>query len=97
MAKGYWVVNLQVDDNEAYKVYQKFVTPFLAANGGRFVVRGGRQIVVEGEAMARTVVVEFPSFADAERVYYSDEYQQGMQTRISASVAQFVIVEGLEG
>ena len=92
MAKGYWVVNLRVDDAAAYRVYQSFVTPFLAAHGGRFVVRGGRQIVAEGEALPRTVVVEFESFALAEQVYYSDEYQTGMQTRLNSSHADFVIV-----
>jgi uncharacterized protein (DUF1330 family) len=97
MAKGYWVVNLKVDDPEAYAVYQSFVRPFLVANGGRFVVRGGRQIVAEGEAMPRTVVVEFPSFADAERVYYSEEYQTGMKARLNASSANFVIIEGFDG
>ncbi|HQZ13415.1 MAG TPA: DUF1330 domain-containing protein [Devosia sp.] len=97
MAKGYWVVNLRVDDPDAYVGYQKVVGPFLAANGGRFVVRGGRQIVPEGTALPRTVVVEFDSFADAERAYYSDAYQAAMQTRLSASSADFVIVEGYEG
>lgn len=97
MAKGYWVVNLQVDDAEAYSVYQSFVRPFLAANGGKFIIRGGRQIVAEGELLPRTVVIEFDSFADAERVYYSEEYQTGMQKRLGASRANFAIVEGLEG
>lgn len=97
MAKGYWVVNLKVDDTDTYAVYQGFVRPFLAASGGRFVVRGGRQVVAEGEAMPRTVVVEFDSFADAERLYYSEEYQTAMKTRLAASRANFVIVEGFEG
>lgn len=97
MAKGYWVVNLRVDDPEAYAVYQSFVRPFLVANGGRFAVRGGRQIVAEGEAFPRTVVVEFDSFAEAERLYYSDEYQMGMKTRLTSSRANFVIVEGFDG
>ena len=43
MAKGYWVVHLDVDDPVAYRTYQAFVNPFLAANGGRFLVRGGVQ------------------------------------------------------
>ena len=97
MAKGYWVVNLKVDDTEAYVAYQNFVRPFLVASGGRFVVRGGQQIVAEGEALPRTVVVEFASFAEAERVYYSDEYQTGMQARLTASSANFLIVEGFDG
>jgi uncharacterized protein (DUF1330 family) len=97
MAKGYWVVSLTVDDAAAYKAYQDFVRPFLAANEGRFVIRGGQQVVVEGTVRPRTVVVEFPSFADAERVYHSAEYQDGMKARLDASRADFAIVEGLDG
>jgi len=51
MAKGYWVVHIDVTDTDAYRVYQEFVRPFLAANSGRFVIRGGEQsVVVSGQA-----------------------------------------------
>ncbi len=96
MAKGYWVVNLEVSDPGAYGVYRDFVRPFLDRNGGRFVIRGGRQIVAEGSVAPRTVVVEFESFEHAERVYYSPEYQEGLKLRSSVSQAHFAIVEGLE-
>ena len=97
MPKGYWVVHLDVADMEAYRVYQEFVRPFLAANHGRFVIRGGEQSVVEGSVRPRTVVVEFPTLAEAQRVYHSTDYQTGMQTRLKASIADFAIVEGFEG
>ena len=97
MAKGYWVVHLAVSDMDTYRTYQAFVPPFLAANNGRFVIRGGEQSVVEGSVRPRTVVVEFPSLADAQRAYHSAEYQHAMQTRLKASVADFAIVEGYDG
>lgn len=97
MAKGYWVVNLEVTDPETYKQYQAFVRPFLAANDGRFVIRGGQQSVVEGNVNPRSVVIEFPSYEDAIRVYHSPEYQEGMKTRLDASSANFAIVEGFDG
>jgi uncharacterized protein (DUF1330 family) len=96
MAKGYWVVHIDVTDPDTYRVYQEFVRPFLAANSGRFVIRGGEQSVVEGTVRPRTVVVEFPSVADAQRVYHSAEYQSGMRERLASSAADFAIVEGLE-
>ncbi len=97
MAKGYWVVNLEVTDPELYKQYQAFVRPFLATNDGRFIVRGGQQSVVEGTVGPRVVVVEFPSYEHALRAYHSEQYQQGMQTRLGASSANFAIVEGFDG
>lgn len=96
MAKGYWVVHLDVTDAAGYKTYQEFVRPFLAANNGRFVIRGGTQSVVEGSVRPRTVVIEFPSLSEAERVYHSAEYQNGMKLRAGVSTADFAIVEGLE-
>lgn len=95
VAKGYWVVALDVEDSELYRTYQDFVRPFLAVNNGRFIIRGGEMAVVEGRVRSRVVLVEFPSYADATRVYRSDAYQSGMQDRLSASVADFAIVEGL--
>lgn len=97
MAKGYWVVNLEVTDLEVYKQYQAFVRPFLAANDGRFLIRGGQASTVEGQVHPRVVVVEFPSYEQAVRAYHSAEYQQGMQTRLGASTANFAIVEGFDG
>jgi uncharacterized protein (DUF1330 family) len=96
LARGYWVVNLEVTDPEAYKQYQAFVRPFLAANDGRFIIRGGQQSIVEGTVSPRVVVIEFPSYEQAVRVYHSAEYQQGMQLRLGASSANFAIVEGLD-
>jgi len=97
MAKGYWIGDLEVTDPESYKAYQAFVRPFIAANGGRFLVRGGQQTVVEGEMTPRSVVIEFPSYQQALDVYRSTEYQQGMQLRLNASRANIAIVEGFDG
>jgi uncharacterized protein (DUF1330 family) len=94
MAKGYWVVNLEVTDLGLYKNYRAFVEPFLAAHGGRFVVRGGQAEVVEGTVLPRVVVVEFPSYADAVAAYHSADYTEGKKTRLDAGAANFVIVEG---
>ncbi|WDR03381.1 DUF1330 domain-containing protein [Devosia algicola] len=96
MAKGYWIVSIDVSDADAYGDYQAFVRPFLADNSGRFVVRGGQNEIVEGTGRARQVVVEFPSFEQARAAYWSEAYQSGMQKRLAASVADFVIVEGYD-
>ena len=97
MAKGYWVVHLDVTDTAAYQTYREFVQPFLKRNGGRFLVRGGEQIVTEGSVKPRTGVVEFASYADATRLYHSAEYQEGLKLRTAVSAADFVIVEGYDG
>jgi uncharacterized protein (DUF1330 family) len=92
--KGYWVVHLDVTDVVAYQKYRAFVQPFLDANGGRFVIRGGEQEVAEGNVRPRAVIVEWPSYADARRAYHSAEYAEGKKLRTGISEADFAIVEG---
>jgi len=96
MAKGYWVVNLEVKDPGTYDAYRAFVAPYLAAHNGRFLIRGGQAEVVEGSVLPRVVVVEFPSYAAAVEAYQTAEYTEGKQNRLAAGPANFVIVEGME-
>lgn len=96
MAKGYWVVRIDVIDPEQFKRYSAFVTPFVAAHGGAFLVRDGRHAVPEGTARQRSVVVEFPSYEAALTAYDSAEYQAGMALRQDAAIVDFVVVEGAE-
>ena len=67
MAKGYWIVEVEIFDADAYAAYTAAVRPFLAREGGRFVVRGGHFEQVEGEGRKRRVVVEFASYATCAR------------------------------
>lgn len=96
MAKGYWVVHLDVTDVAAYQKYRDFVQPFLEMHGARFVVRGGQQTVKEGSVRPRTVIVEWPSYAEAERAYQSAEYAEGKKLRMAISAADFAVVEGID-
>jgi len=97
MAKGYWVVHLDVTDVAAYQRYREFVQPFLDQHGGRFVIRGGQQEVTEGSVRPRTVIVEWPSYEAARTAYHSAEYGEGKKLRMGISAADFAIVEGYEG
>ncbi|WP_370159628.1 DUF1330 domain-containing protein [Salipiger bermudensis] len=63
--------------------------------GGRFLVKGGPQEVIEGEAPSRHVIVEFPSRAAAERWFNSPEYQRILPIALRASTRDVVIVEGV--
>jgi uncharacterized protein (DUF1330 family) len=94
-AKAYWVVHVDAAAPGALRDYIKLVRPFLDANGGRYLVQGGRQSVTEGRARAETVVIEFDSFAEAERVYNLPEYQAIKALRTAVIGADFVVVEGV--
>ncbi len=97
MAKGYWIVQIDVHDMEAYKPYQAAAGAALAKYGGKYLVRGGTHEVVEGTARSRIVVIEFPSYQAALDCYRSADYQKAMPGRTDLAVSDFVVVEGYEG
>jgi uncharacterized protein (DUF1330 family) len=94
LAKGYWVVDVDVTDPQKYAAYREFVTPYVASRGGRFLTRAGKVVVKEGSARSRTVVIEFPSFAAALAAYEDDAYSEGRKLREGAGELDFVVVEG---
>lgn len=94
--KAYWIAHVTVTDPEAYTGYQALAPAAFAAHGARFLARGGAHEVMEGPALDRHVVIEFPSLAAAQACYRSPEYQAARARRDGAAVAHVVIVEGLD-
>ena len=97
MQKGYWMVRVDVSDQEQYKAYMAANAVALKKYGGRFLVRGGQYEVPEGTTRARNVVLEFPSYQAALDCWHSPEYQAAVQLRLPASTIDLVIVEGYDG
>lgn len=97
MAKGYWVAHVDVDDMETYKNYIAANAAPFAEYGARFLVRGGEQQVREGQARARTVVLEFESYEQALACYESIGYQAAKDIRDPVSTGDLVIIEGYTG
>ena len=97
MAKGYWIVRVDVDDAEGYKTYTSANGTVFKEFGARILVRGGTHEAAEGEARSRNVVIEFPDYATALAAYHSPEYQRLAEIRRRNSRGEFLIVEGYDG
>lgn len=97
MQKGYWIVRVDVTDQEQYKAYVAANAAPLKQYGARFLARGGRFEVPEGTTRARNVIVEFPSFQAALDCWHSPDYQAAIKLRVPASTIDLVIVEGYDG
>lgn len=97
MAKGYWVVRVDIADFEQYKAYIAANEMPLHKYGARFLVRGGRFETPEGTSRARNAVIEFPSYQAALDCWHCPEYQAARKLRQPVSTADLVIVEGYDG
>lgn len=95
--KGYWIAHVDVPNPEAYKPYQAANATAFGKFGGRFLVRGGRQEVTEGQARSRSVVIEFPSYDTALACYRSPEYQAAKMLRQGKGEFDLAIIEAYEG
>ena len=95
MPKGYIIGHITVNDPEAYQEYIVRDTPILEALGGQFVVRGGQSEVLEGEALMRHVVIEFPSYEAAMAAYNDPDYQEVAEIRRRTADSVILVVEGV--
>lgn len=96
MPKAYWIAHVTIDDPDAYEAYRRANAAAFARYGGRFLVRGGTQEVMEGALRPRSVVIEFPSREAAEACYHSPEYQAALALRRPVSTADLAIVTGYD-
>ncbi len=92
---AYWIAHVTVTDPERYKAYQALAPSAFAAFGGRFLARGGAHSVLEGPALDRHVIIEFPNLEAARACYASPAYTAARQARDGASIAHVTLVDGL--
>ncbi len=97
MAKGYWIVRVDIDDAEKYKDYIAANAEPLRRYGAKFLVRGGEFEAAEGTSRQRNAVIEFPSYEKAVECWHSPEYQAALRIREAVSTADLVIIGGYEG
>ena len=97
MAKGYWVVSVDVSDPEGYKQYIAENAKAFRNYGARFLTRGGKAEVVEGKGRSRIVVIEFKDYDTALACYRSPEYAKAIDIRKDKAVSDIIVTEGYEG
>ena len=97
MPKAYLVgLYSEINDADALAAYAELAGPAVAANGGRFLARGGRVKSLEGGSDERTVVIEFDSYEAAIAHYQSDIYGKALAALGDSVVRDMRVVEALE-
>tara|TARA_Y100001936_G_C15747346_1_gene494207 strand:- start:380 stop:667 length:288 start_codon:yes stop_codon:yes gene_type:complete len=94
--KGYVVcVYKNISSEDKLKEYAIKARAAVENYKGKFLIRGGKSKINEGESSPRTVIIEFPSFDQANEFYQSEEYQKAHSILKGHAERQFQIVEGV--
>lgn len=92
---AYVIAQLNIHDRTTYGKYVAGFMEIFGKYGGRVLAVDEAAKVLEGDwNYARTVLLEFPTQAQANAWYYSAEYQSLAQHRHAASEANIVLIEG---
>jgi uncharacterized protein (DUF1330 family) len=93
---AYIIAEIEIHDFETYESYKKLTPGSLEAFEGKFVIRGGKTEVLEGEWNPnRLVVIEFPSVENARSWWNSEMYAEAKAIRQKAAYTQMIVVEGV--
>ena len=93
--KGYIVcVYESIKDDESLKNYALKAREAVEKYSGIFLIRGGKKITTEGNDFIRTAVIEFSSFEQAKKFFYSTEYQAAHDLLKNTVVRHHQIIEG---
>jgi uncharacterized protein (DUF1330 family) len=93
---AYVIVETDILDPEQYEQYKAASPGAVASGGGRFLVRGGELMVLEGDwEPTRLVVAEFEDLEAVKRWYESPEYQAAKKLRQGAANLRMVAVQGI--
>ena len=94
---AYLVVRVEIINFEKYKQYLAAVPDVIAKYDGKYVVRAGDMVTLEGpEEKRRIVIIEFPTIEGAKEFYNSKGYQEIKKLRKDSAIGEIIVVEGVK-
>jgi len=92
---AYVIVDIEVTDPVGYEEYKKLAPAGVAAYGGKYIARGGKTEILEGDWQPnRLVILEFPDFDSARQWIDSPEYGPAKAMRHKMAKTNMVLIEG---
>jgi|SRR5271166_760147 len=93
---AYAISEVEILDEAQARRYGELAEASIAQYGGRYLARGARPQVPEGEwpLHERVVIVEFPTLERLREWYASPEYAEARQIRETALARRLLFVEG---
>ncbi len=90
------IVEIEIHNSELYKSYTALTPETIETYKGKFIVRGGESIILEGDKLPkRMVVLEFPSVEIAKSWWHSEAYSRARKIRQQAATTRMTIVDGV--
>ena len=98
MGKAYVISEVEIRDEELAGRYRELAARSIAAHGGSYLVRAALPEALEGAwpTTSRLVIVEFPSLAQAQAWYRSEEYAPAKALSRDALKRRLLLVAGLD-
>jgi len=94
---GYVVAEVDVTDPATFQKYAEKAPGTIAQYGGHYVIRGGKNTSIEGDAPKRFVVIQFDNVEKAKAWEDSPEYDAIKPIRHSSAKSRVFIIEGYGG
>ncbi len=93
---AYVIVDINVTDPVRYEEYKKCAAPTVELYGGKYIARGGKTEVLEGDwSPNRLVILQFESAEQAKKWLNSEEYREPRCLRHQTAISNMVMVEGV--
>ena len=93
---AYVIVDIDVQDPVEYAKYKEMAAPVVAAFGGKYLARGGKVETLEGDWVAkRLVILEFENVRRAKEWLNSKEYSAARALRHKTSTSNMIVIEGV--
>jgi uncharacterized protein (DUF1330 family) len=92
---AYIISQVHMRPGPALDSYRRLAADSIERHGGKYLVRGGKTDVLEGEWAGAVIVVEFPSVEQARAWYESDDYADALKFRHDALTRNLILVEGV--
>jgi uncharacterized protein (DUF1330 family) len=94
---AYVIVDIEITDPVGYEEYKKQASATVFKYGGKYIARGGKAEVLEGERKPnRVVILEFPSVERAREWLHCEEYREPRKLRHKTAKTNMIVVEGLD-
>ena len=93
---AYVIVEIDILGPAGYEEYKKLAGATVEKYGGKYIVRGGRTEVLEGDwNPKRIVVLEFESMQHAKDWLNCEEYREPRKMRHRTARTKMIVVEGV--